>query len=82
MPMDRLFDDHIWWFLKSAKWKYQFCWLPKRCAFTRKRLWLTNAYRGCAVNTMYGRSFIVEVNWVSKEQYMLMQLRGTINGSS
>jgi hypothetical protein len=80
MPLDSMgyqsnLDD--WHFYKKADWYYKFAWRPHRCNISKKRIWLKMAYRGVAMYTGPGDP-IFEYKWISKEDFMLARIRGTI----
>lgn len=63
------------WYLKRiSDWKLKFCFLPHRCALSKKRLWLTRAYKGIQVITGPGDP-VIDVYWVDKEEFILWQLK-------
>ncbi len=76
MPLDRMFDDDffkrrcIGWQLKWSLW-------PRRCFYTKKRLWFTLAYKGTAMITGPGEP-VFEYRWCERHEYLFLKIKGDI----
>ena len=55
----------------------KFVWLPKRCHFTDKLLWLKYAYVQTAMYTGPGDA-IFEERWYDKNEFILEKIKGTV----
>lgn len=58
-------------------WKLTRCFLPHRCYYTGKYLWLKQAYKGTAMVTGPGAPEF-EDRWCDKDSYLLLKIKGTI----
>jgi hypothetical protein len=70
-PLDEMF------YAKSIGAQLNFTWLPVTCAISKKRLWLTYAYRMTAMyrgGTDLTQPFM-EHRWFSKEEYIIWRLK-------
>ena len=61
-------------YLRKATWELYFCFIPRRCVFTNKRLWLCKCYRGLRIITGPG-SPVKEYYYASTSSFMLWALR-------
>ena len=61
-------------FYDRAKWELKFCWLPKHCLASNKRIWLEFAYRGRAMYTGPG-DVVFEDQWHNKVEHIIWQLK-------
>lgn len=52
----------MWVFLRKAKWKETFAFLPHRCRISKRLIWLKKAYKGVATYTGPGTP-ITETHW-------------------
>lgn len=51
-----------WVFLRKAKWKETFAFLPHRCRISKRLIWLKKAYKGVAI--YYGPDTpAIETQW-------------------
>jgi len=51
-----------WVFLRKAKWKETFAFLPHRCRISKRLIWLKKAYKGVAI--YYGPGTpVTETHW-------------------
>jgi hypothetical protein len=68
-----MFDN---WNLKRAgSWKLKFCWLPKKCAISEKKLWGQFAYQG--YNVFFGPGDpVVEYYWIERTEFLIWNLKG------
>jgi hypothetical protein len=67
-----IFDS---WTLKRASgWRLKFCWLPKKCAISKKNLWGKFAYQGYTVFSGPGDS-VVEYYWIEKTEFIIWNLK-------
>ena len=60
-------------FYRRAGWKLKFAWLPHRCDFSRKLIWLKFGYVGATIYTGYGEP-VVERYWHTKEEHLIWKL--------
>jgi hypothetical protein len=64
------------WGLQRAKhWQLKFCWLPKRCYISGKKLWGKQAYYGERWITGPGEP-IMEPYWIEKSEFLIWNLKG------
>ena len=64
-------------FERTAAWKKEFCWLPKKCHVTKKLLWFVPAYHGVALYPGPTEA-VVEFRCYSKETFMTKALKGEL----
>lgn len=64
-------------FYDRAIWKLTFAWRPHRCYMSNKWIWGKLGYRGTAMWTGPGTP-VFEINWLTKEEYLIGMLKGTI----
>ena len=57
--------------------EFKFCWLPKRCSLTGKRLWLQYVYKQTAMWTGPGDN-IFEHRYYDKHEFLLARLRDEV----
>lgn len=78
--------DHALWIIETPDeafkrrcigWKLTKSFLPRRCYYTGKYLWLKTAYLGTSVLTGPGES-IIEYRWCCREQYIFLKIKGII----
>lgn len=82
IPMPRVsmeMYEEIRWneFVERATWRLKFCWLPKKCAFSGRSIWMKIAYQGLAIWTGPGEA-IEEIRWAEPGEYLMARLRGDI----
>jgi hypothetical protein len=65
------------WEWRKAQWALAFALCPHRCEISNKMIWFEDAYRATSVLTGPGDP-IIEHIWLSKNQYLLEVLKGTI----
>lgn len=75
-----MIDSDTMWYRGSmwrgtVDWRYKFCWFPKRCALSGKKLWLNMAYCGYRMITGPGDP-IVEYRWHDPHEHLLWVLKG------
>jgi hypothetical protein len=58
-------------------WELKFSFLPRRCNYTGKYLWLKFAYRGTSMITGPGEP-IFEYRWCEQNEYLFLKIKGTI----
>ncbi len=54
-----------------------FSWRPRKCWFSNKQLFMTEAYKLSRVITGPGEP-LYEDRWLSKEEYIIQRLKGVI----
>lgn len=64
-------------FKDRAVWYVKFAWIPKRCAISKKLIWLEKAYKGTAMWTGPGAP-IFEHRWVAVPDFLLARLKGQL----
>jgi hypothetical protein len=67
--------DYFFW--NWATWEYKFCLVPRKCAFSKKRIWFKSAYRAERIITGPGTP-IFEYRWVDKNEFLIQRLKGII----
>jgi hypothetical protein len=67
-----MFDS--WNLKRAAGWKLKFCWFPKKCALSKKRLWGKFAYTGATMFTGPGEP-IIETYWIEKKEFIIWSLK-------
>ncbi len=73
MPLDRNFDFKR----RCVGWERKVSFLPRRCFYTNKLIWLKSAYRGLSFITGPGET-LFEERWVDSKQYLLLKISGVI----
>ena len=61
-------------FYERATWQLKFAWLPKRCVFSKKIIWLENAYCGVGIWTGPGDD-VIETHWSKDVEFIVWQLK-------
>ena len=75
MPQDREVSRRLLnSFYERANWQLKFAWLPKRCVFSKKIIWLENAYRGVGIWTGPGDD-VIETHWAEDVEFLVWQLK-------
>lgn len=64
-------------YYKHLYWQYKFAFLPKICNVSKKRIWLTHAYRATIIWTGPGDP-IEEHIWVHPHEYLILKLKGKV----
>lgn len=77
VPMEDVWHriDRAFW--NRARWDLKFAWLPHRCEFSRRLIWLKQAYCGTAVFTGPGMP-VYEYRWATREEYLIARLKGKL----
>lgn len=77
MPLDNLiwFDDDF--NRRCVGWRLSIPFIPRRCYYTGKYLWLKKAHKGTAIITGPGDS-IVEHRWCNSKDYLFLKIKGVI----
>lgn len=73
MPLDDFFSYRK----ERIDWQVKFCWWPRKCSISKKNLWGKIAYKGTLMITGPGDPVFI-VHWLSKEEFLLSRIRGTI----
>lgn len=58
-------------------WERKISFLPRKCFYTNKSIWLKSAYRGTAILTGPGDS-LFEYRWVDSKEYLFLKIKGAI----
>lgn len=65
-------------FLERAGWNYTFAWLPHRCVFSKRIIWMEQAYRGRAVYNGFPLNVgepVIETRWARDVEFIIWQLK-------
>lgn len=60
---------------QHTTWTHKFCWLPRRCALSNKRIWLKFAYHGTRVIIANETADFVYF-WHDSVEHFIWKLRG------
>ncbi len=77
MPLDTLMWDNETFNRRCLGCQLKISFLPRRCFYTGKYLWLKLAYKGTAMITGPGEP-VFEHRWCEKNQYLFLKVKGTI----
>ena len=79
MPLDSLIyeTNDAAFKRRCVGWELQYSFLPRRCYYTGKYLWLRKAYMGTAIVTGPGEP-VFEHRWCDKDSYLFLKIKGTI----
>ena len=80
MPLDDVTQSpphEDWGFKRISQWRLKFCFIPKTCWLTHRRLWLTQAYQGIHIITGPGTPVLKEY-YVDQEEFIIARLKGRI----
>lgn len=77
MPLDSLMWDNDTFKRRCIGWEKTFSFLPRRCYFSGKYLWLTTAYKGTAIVTGPGEP-VFEHRWCESKEYLFLKIKGVI----
>ncbi len=78
MPMD-IQQSHPMedWGLNRIKWwELKFCWFPKKCFLSGKKLWGKRAYKGLLYIHGPGEP-VIDVYWIDKKEYLFWKIKRT-----
>ena len=70
-------DDHWALYNRTTQWRLIFCFLPRRCELTQRRMWLEHCYRGFTFITGPGDP-VEEYVYLTKETFIVERLAGRI----
>jgi len=78
-----IIDIDKMFFYKNAKWKLEFAWIPKRCAISKKLIWLETGYKGVfiwnqLVDMGMNKLELKESRWLTKREFIFGKIKGTI----
>lgn len=73
MPLDNRFDSVT----HRTIWEKHFCWLPKRCVYSNRLIWLEMAYKGESVFTGPGDPALIQ-HWAKRNEYIIAMLKGLV----
>lgn len=76
MPLDSSFN-YDGFKRRCIGWERKVSLLPRRCYYTKKSIWLKNAYFGTSMLTGPGEP-LFEHRWVHPKEYVFLKLKGTI----
>ena len=77
MPLDSLMWSDDSFKRRCIGWELKRSFIPRRCYYTGKYLWLKKAWRGTSVLTGPGEP-IVEHRWCEHDQFWFLRIKGTI----
>lgn len=66
-------DD--WGLNRVGNWHLKFCWIPRTCFLTGKRIWVRHCYAGSRVITGPGEP-VHDEYYVDRDAFIIWQLRG------
>lgn len=66
-----------WGFTRISQWRLKFCFVPKTCWLTHRRLWLEHAYQGVHMITVPGTPVLQEY-YVDKNEFIIAKLKGKV----
>jgi len=75
MPLDNSMDDS--WKRKCIGWEFVFSFIPRRCYFSNKLIWMKRGYRGVAMWTGPGEPAF-DIRWVDRNEYLFAKIKGII----
>jgi len=58
-------------------WEFRISFLPRRCYYSKKLLWLKRAYLGVSMLTGPGEP-IFEYRWIEKNEFLIQRIKGVI----
>lgn len=58
--------------------KFKFCFLPKKCAFTGRTLWLENAYRLTYAGLHGPEGRVKYYKWCDKIEFIMERIKGNL----
>lgn len=77
MPLDSIMWPNDIFNRRCLGWSLKFSFLPRRCHYTGKYLWLCRAYFGTAMIT--GPDFpAFEYRWCDRKEYLFLKIKGVI----
>jgi hypothetical protein len=80
MPLDQLMDwetpDEAFK-RRCIGWTLERSFLPRRCDYTGKYLWLKQAYHGVSILTGPGDP-IFDHRWCDKNEYLFLKIKGIV----
>ena len=75
MPLDgNMGYNFLESFFDRATWRLKFAWLPKRCVFSKKIIWMEQAYCGVGIWTGPGDA-VIETHWAKDIEYLIWRLK-------
>jgi hypothetical protein len=80
MPVDSIvwsYDNDSVWRNHCLGWHKEFCFIPRRCYYSKKVLWLKNVYKGTAMWTGPGEP-VFESRWCDTKEFLLQQIKGKV----
>lgn len=77
MPLDSLMRDNDSFKRLCIGWGKKFTFIPRRCYYTGKYLWLKQAYKGTAILTGPGDP-LFEYRWCESKEYLFLKIKGVI----
>lgn len=76
--MDRDWREVAWWNHCIGK-ELLFSFLPRKCYYSKKPIWLTRAYRVTSMWTGPGTP-VFDSRWIDKNEYLIKELKGETRG--
>lgn len=62
---------------KTRTWTLEFCWFPKICISTNRRMWLEYAYCGRKTQR-YDNDFVESCSWMDKNEFLIERIMGKV----
>lgn len=57
---------------------YKRCWIPKRCAYSKKFLWFRKAYFVSGYNIILESTHPVVYTWIDRDTFITLKLKGAL----
>lgn len=77
MPLDSLMWDNDFFKRRCIGWKLTRTFIPRRCYYTGKYLWLKKAWFGVAMVTGPGEP-VFEYRWCEHNQFLFLKIKGIL----
>lgn len=75
MPFDNSFNNSFK--RLCIGWELKFCFLPKKCFYSKKIIWFKKAYFGTAMLTGPGDPLFYH-RWVERKEFLFQQIKGNV----
>jgi hypothetical protein len=76
MPLDHSFDNDSFK-RRCIGWQRKISFLPRKCYYTGKSIWLKKAYKGTEMITGPGTP-VFDHRWVHPQEYLFLKIKGLI----
>jgi hypothetical protein len=75
MPIPFMDDDGF--IRRCIGWELRWSFLPRKCFYTNRSLWLKQAYMGTSILTGPGDP-IFDYRWIDQKEYLFLKIKGVI----